>query len=631
MKKKLLLIIPILLLIVAYFLFGASLGQKTYYVKENEKVELITKPKFFSAFIKAKKYSKKGKYKEKAYCGFKKLQYEVHVLSFDESEMVIGKGDKYSPDCSGLTNQAKLSSDVPIEDLSKHPGIHLLKVNDHNVLFEKKIVILGFEKDVLFMKRGEKQKIDNQISGTWESQGDAVTINENGEVEAVKEGESTVTLSYQGKKAALKIQVIDMKDFYWLSLGESITLPNEEGEFSAGDLIKTDKNKAKAIKCGKEEYSYSIGDLLFKGTVLVSDFPKEKAVLVGEEFAQEGLVLSSSDTDIAEIKENKVFAKKEGTCDITAEYEKEKRICKLTIFSIHPENILGNAGEKISLSKIKGLKYSSENPEIASVKDGEVTLVSGGCTNILYSLSGTKGKIPVYSSSYENGDATGKVIKTGEDGIVHTMTVWCQHARNYSKYNTFLAGNGSSLCSLTCILNGYAKGYEDMTPPEVMDSLEREVVGDSRWLSHHHDGRDGRAMPMSMYGVNSCLNHAGVESEYIPSFDRDSMKEDITQHLKTGQPVVIEVSKTNQVTGQSDHYWSGSVHTVILVGFDGDKVIVADPANISRGSGRGRIKRTDLDFITQYMWSCSRQPDNLYWSGKSVGGGYIKVYSTPKE
>ena len=498
MKKRYFLIV--LLIPILFLLFGGSLKQNVYYVKKNEEVHFLTKPAFFGKFLKPKSFSQEGKHNGTLRCFLRPLDYEVNVLSFDERSLVIKKGEKYSPDTSGLTKGAKIASDVPVEKISDHPGIHVIKVDDHGKHFKKKVAVVGFDEECLYLKKGEEKSLDFGVPGKWKVTGDSITVDDHGEVEAVKGGESRVTFTCNNKKAAITIKVLDMK-------------------------------------------------------------------------------------------------------------------------------ILGNAGEEFALFGIDGIKYSSRDENVVRVEDGKAILTGGGFTSIIYKIKDLKGKIPVYSSYYENGDATGKVIKVAEDGIVHRMTVWCQHARNYSKYNTFLAGNGCSLCSLTSILNGYAEGYEDKSPPEVMDSLEREVIGDMKWLDHHHNGNDGRAMPMTLNGINICMNTAGVHTEYVPSFDRESMKEDILNHLATGQPVLIEINKTNQLTNITDGYWSSSVHTVILAGIDGDQVIVADPANVSRGSGRGRIKKTSLDFISQYMWSCTEEPDRFYWAGKKYGGGYIKVYS----
>lgn len=623
-KRYLLLFIS---LPVLYLLFGASVGQKTYYVKTEGKVTFVTKPSFFGRFIKPKTYSTSGEYHESVRCFLRNLNYDVHVLEFNEEDLILKKGEKYQPDMSGLTSSAKISPDIPLEEIPNTPGIHELIINDHDVVFKKKISVIGFENKNLYIKNGEKKSLDFGVSGKWSVKGDSLTIDDKGNIEAIKEGKSVVSFSSGKKSVSMEINVVTMKKLYWMAPEESFELPYKDGKFTAGDLITVKGNKITAVKCGKENYQYKLGDIVFEGTLLVTDLPKEKAMLKGTECLIKDVSLSSSNPDVAEIKDGKIIAGENGSCEITGEYEGEKKVCKLTVFSINPEKIIGNQGQVFDLPDIKGMEFSSEDENIAKVEERKAILVGGGSSNIHYRYHDQEGNIPVYASSYENGDATGKVIKTGEDGIVHQMTVWCQHARNYNKYNTFLAGNGCSLCSLTCILNGYAEGYESKSPPDVMDSVEKEAIGESAWNAHHHNGHDGRAMPMTLYGINSCMNAAGVHTEYVSSFSREDMKMDIINHLATGQPVVIEVSKTNQVTGKTDHYWSGSVHTVVLVGINGENVIVADPANISRGSGRGRIKETTLDFISQYMWSCSSEPDDFYWSGKGTGGGYIKVFS----
>ena len=193
----------------------------------------------------------------------------------------------------------------------------------------------------------------------------------------------------------MEINVVTMKKLYWMAPEESFELPDKDGKFTAGDLITVKRNKITAVKCGKENYQYKLGNIVFEGTLLVTDLPKEKAMLKGTECLIKDVSLSSSNPDVAEIKDGKIIARENGSCEITGKYEGEKKVCKLTVFSINPEKIIGNQGQVFDLPDIKGMEFSSEDENIAKVEERKVILVGGGSSNIHYRYHDQEGNIRV--------------------------------------------------------------------------------------------------------------------------------------------------------------------------------------------------------------------------------------------
>ena len=98
-------------------------------------------------------------------------------------------------------------------------------------------------------------------------------------------------------------------------------------------------------------------------------------------------------------------------------------------------------------------------------------------------------------------------------------------------------------------------------------------------------------MPISLYGISRVLSAYGINNEYVRNFNDAQALAEITQHLKTGNPVVIEVKKVG-----ADNTWANSKHTMVLLGLtDTGLAIVADSADRASTFGNyARIKYTSL-------------------------------------
>ena len=136
-------------------------------------------------------------------------------------------------------------------------------------------------------------------------------------------------------------------------------------------------------------------------------------------------------------------------------------------------------------------------------------------------------------------------------------------------------------------------------------------------------------MPLSLYGISSVLSAYGINNQYVRSFNDVQALEEITQHLMTGNAVVIEVKNYNRSTGQKDTTWANSKHTMVLLGLtDTGMAIVADSADRSSAifGNCKRVKYASLVSLIPYMFSSTNVTStDVYYTKESACGGYILV------
>jgi len=195
--------------------------------------------------------------------------------------------------------------------------------------------------------------------------------------------------------------------------------------------------------------------------------------------------------------------------------------------------------------------------------------------------------------------------------------MYCQFSRNYKGYNRYLAAHGCAVTSLTTILRAYVPECNEWTPYETISIAEKTVAGASAFNSNY----SGRQMPISLYGATQVFDHYGIEYEYKPSFGSDEeVKRDIIEHLHEGKPVMFIVGQKNRATGKRSAKWTGSYHTMIMIGVDkNNNVLIGNPA------GSQRFQLVSLDEMINYMWSSTEEPIKFYWYGINRCGGYIKI------
>ena len=198
--------------------------------------------------------------------------------------------------------------------------------------------------------------------------------------------------------------------------------------------------------------------------------------------------------------------------------------------------------------------------------------------------------------------------------------IHCQFARNYEGYNKYLQSHGCAACSLTTILGAYVPECKDWTPYETITIAEKTVTGEKA-MKRNYSKSSSKQMPVSLNGISRVLDYYGVKHQYVTKLGTmDETKDSIIQNLKRGDPVIFIVGQKNRETGKYSSKWTGSYHTMVMIGFfENGKVLIGNPA------GKERLSIVSLEEMINYMFSCSEEPSGFYWNGKKRCGGYIKL------
>lgn len=170
--------------------------------------------------------------------------------------------------------------------------------------------------------------------------------------------------------------------------------------------------------------------------------------------------------------------------------------------------------------------------------------------------------------------------------------------------------------------------YRNYTPNKTSRILEKKVFGSSRWNANYRKSL-GAQRPVSLYGISKVLSYCNISNRYIRFFKDKTAVRQIEKHLKTGNPVIIEVNNRTQKNGRFGSYtnkWSSSKHTMVLLGMTNTgKVIVADSATRKWSGKKQRIKFTTMKELVKYMIPCKSVSTSVYYKSVSSAGGYILV------
>lgn len=356
---------------------------------------------------------------------------------------------------------------------------------------------------------------------------------------------------------------------------------------------------------------------------------------------------SSNKSVVTVSSKGKLTAKGSGGAVITCKSNGRTIKCKVYVPKISAETLrvpLGTS-RKLSVSS-KGdysVKWTSSNPLVATVDEkGRITSNELGNTVISAKVGRVTlqcnvevtnpGNITTPMSSLPTSSAGDRLDVTIEGfETSRTYTVFRQNSacNRSSVYPTYLSGHGCAACSLTTVLTGY-KGL-NITPSYTVEAIEKNILGTaylSNYKKYSKTSSKDKSMPISLYGISKVLSAYGINNQYVRSFSDVQALEEITNHLKTGNAVVIEVKRFNRSTGKIDTKWSMSYHTMVLLGMtDTGMAIVADSADRSStifGSCK-RIKYASVVSLIPYMFSCTNENSTSCYFTSSGGGGYILV------
>ena len=284
-----------------------------------------------------------------------------------------------------------------------------------------------------------------RISATAAGKTASVDVTVNAPLTAIKLNKNTLALR-KGAEQTLEVtydpaDTTDDKTVTWTSSDTSVATVDAKGKVSAlkdGTTTITAKVGDKTDTCVvtvKEEPLTGI-ELSEKEITLSKNDTKTLEVIYKPEDTTDDtkVTWSSSDNQVATVKDGVVTAKGAGSADITATVGTFTATCKVNV-EVALESISLNAtektlevGEKFTLevsyapedaTNDKAVTWTSSNDKVATVKDGVVTAVAGGTAIITAKTAKgltaeCKIKVPVHMTGIELDENTpSKLYKGG--------------------------------------------------------------------------------------------------------------------------------------------------------------------------------------------------------------------------
>lgn len=283
-----------------------------------------------------------------------------------------------------------------------------------------------------------------RISATAAGKTASVDVTVNAPLTAIKLNKNTLTLR-KGAEQTLEVtydpaDTTDDKTVTWTSRDTSVATVDAKGKVSAlkdGTTTITAKVGDKTDTCVvtvKEEPLTGI-ELSEKEITLSKNDTKTLEVIYKPEDTTDDtkVTWSSSDNQVATVKDGVVTAKGAGSADITATVGTFTATCKVNV-EVALESISLNAtektlevGEKFTLevsyapedaTNDKAVTWTSSNDKVATVKDGVVTAVAGGTATITAKTAKgltaeCKIKVPVHMTGIELDENTSSKLYKG--------------------------------------------------------------------------------------------------------------------------------------------------------------------------------------------------------------------------
>ena len=327
----------------------------------------------------------------------------------------------------------------------------------------------------------------------------------------------------------------------------------------------------------------------------------------------------------------KIKAKGTGSATIVCKTNGRTLKCKVYVPAISATTLRVPMGtyRRLTVTKKGGNtpQWSSSNPAVATVDaNGYVVSKSLGYTTVSCKVGSATLTCSVQVTNPGNIVTPMSALPLSSIGDRFNVTVeGYETSRTYTVYrqkdqnSSYITSHGCAACSTATVLNGY-KGL-GITPSTVVKVTEKNLFG-TAWETNYNK-KFSDQMPVSLYGISRILSAYGINNQYVRSFSDAQALAEITQHLKTGNAVVIEVRKVG-----SDNTWADSYHTMVLLGMtDTGKAIVADSVDRSPAifGNCKRIKYATVASLIPYMFSCRNTSSTSCYFTKLGGGGYILV------
>lgn len=410
------------------------------------------------------------------------------------------------------------------------------------------------------------------------------------------------------------------------------------------------RGKITALKGGKATITAKIGSKRLKCRVTSVGLNATKLTLSKGNRVQlkvkngKNTKWSSTNEEILRVSKNgSVKAVKEGGARIVCRTNGKKLVCKIYVAKIERTSLRLTAEReyrlKVQYTGGSVRHWYSSNPSVASVdQSGNITAQTvSGVSTITCKSGKAVLRCNVTVVSPDNIYTNMNLLPLSSKGDRYTVTVNSYpNMRNYtvykqsadinaSSFKKYMSRHGCAASALATVLTGFGK---NVVPKQITDEngLEYRIFGAASWKKNYKekyndDQDDDKSMPVSLYGINKILNRKGIRTEYVRRFEKAEAASQITRHLKTGNPVVIEMKKGR---------WANSFHTMVLLGITNTgKAIIADSADRADTFGnQRRIKyETVNNLLDEGMFSCTASgasSTNCYFS-TAGGGGYILV------
>lgn len=440
----------------------------------------------------------------------------------------------------------------------------------------------------------------------------------------------------QGKSKQLKVKGTGAKLKWSSSNSKIVTVDKDTGVITA---VKGGKATVTA-KAGKKKYSCRVTVVGISATKLT--LKKGSTYTFTVKNGKNTTWKTSNKSVVSVTSKGKIKAKGYGGAVITCKTNGRTIKCKVYVPEINATSLRMpvNTQQQLVVSKRGDFipYWSSSNPAVATVDaNGIVTATASMGQTVISCKVGTvtlqctvkvisPGNIVTPMSELPTSTKVERYTVTVEGyPNPRTYTIFGQNsgykANQSSLYSGYMPSHGCAACSVTTVLTGY-KGA-GFTPGSMVDVIEKNLFG-TEYLANYvgTNGKKPKNMPLSLYGISQVLTAYGVNNQYVRSYTDAQALTDITQHLKTGNAVVIEVKKVG-----ADNTWSDSKHTMVLLGItDTDLVIVADSVDRPSFGEYQRIKYTPLVSLLPYMFSSKNVTStSAYYTTESACGGYILV------
>ena len=351
---------------------------------------------------------------------------------------------------------------------------------------------------------------------------------------------------------------------------------------------------------------------------------------------------STDNSVIAEVsKDGKVLAKAPGPATITCTSNNKKYVCKIYVAELNAYSLSMEEGESFTLVRMQSdakPRWSSDDPTVARVSsNGTVTAVSGGqavitclCGSAILrcqiSVAGDYNVVSQYDVPVTKSHRKLVTVR-GPFRDLHYYVYNQASSKNRiqrASLKSYLPAHGCAGTTASTILGGMLG--REIRPAVMITRIERKIFGEKSWKRNYK--KNGRRMPVCLNGISKIYSAYHINTTYVRQFTDSQAREQITRHLKRGNPIIFVVSKKNRKTGKKNGKWTNGYDTMARIGMTKDgKVIVADSVNRPSFGSAQRLKLTTLNAILPYMFPATKIKDNNYWGSSRSSGGYLLVYS----